>query len=90
MRASIVITGLVQGIFFRATAKEIAATHSIKGWIKNLSTGRVECTVEGLKTGVEEFVRWCHQGPKGAAVKDVKVEWKQYSGEFKEFVVIYP
>jgi acylphosphatase len=52
----------------------------INGWVRNLSDGRVEALFEGSKAAVEEMIKWCRQGPRGAVVKDVAVEYEEPEG----------
>jgi acylphosphatase len=87
LRARVVITGLVQGVFFRANTRYEAESLDIKGWVRNCWDGRVEATFEGEKSKVERMIDWCHKGPPGAAVKDVQVTWQDYQGEFDSFSI---
>jgi acylphosphatase len=65
------ISGKVQGVFFRATAKEMAQHHNISGWIKNSRPGKVEALVTGKEEDIEEFISWCRFGPERANVEKV-------------------
>ena len=67
------ISGKVQGVFFRATAKEIASLHKISGWIKNTYDDNVEALITGEKEDVEKFIAWCKHGPEKANVENVTV-----------------
>lgn len=69
----LLITGKVQGVFYRASAKKIADELGIKGWIRNLPDGNVEALVEGEPAMLNRFIAWCHKGPDGAIVKEVFV-----------------
>ncbi len=89
VRAHVVIHGLVQGVFFRATTREKAREHGVTGWVRNLPDGSVEALFEGEKDAVESLIRWCHEGPLGARVEKVEVEWQDYRGEFTDFEVRY-
>lgn len=89
VRAHILISGRVQGVFFRSTMKEVADELGLKGWVRNLPDGRVEAVVEGPKDKVEELIRWCRRGPPLARVKEVAVRWQEYKGEFKDFRIRY-
>lgn len=85
VRARILISGLVQGVFFRREMTEVARRLGIVGWVRNLPDGRVEAMAEGEKGRVEELVRFCRTGPPGARVRSVDVEWLNYTGEFRGF-----
>jgi acylphosphatase len=59
------------------------------GWVRNLSDGRVEALFEGEKEHVEEAVAFCEQGPPGAQVQKLEVEWENWKGEFSDFRIRY-
>ena len=84
-RAHVFISGRVQGVFFRYSANIQAKKWGITGWIKNLPDGRVEAISEGLDNDVEKILNWCYQGPEGAVVNNVKIDWQEYLGEFNTF-----
>lgn len=79
MEADITIKGRVQGVFFRANAKEMAEKLNLSGWIKNESDGTVSACVQGEKANIQAFIDWCHQGPPPARVESVQVTWKEGS-----------
>ncbi len=81
------ITGKVQGVFFRASAKDIASLQKICGWIKNANDDTVEALITGEKEDVEAFILWSKQGPEKANVKHVKVTDMELK-EFDSFKVI--
>ena len=87
-RAAIVVEGLVQGVFYRASAMERAQSLNITGLVQNLSDGSVELTVEGSRYAVEDFIAWCRQGPPSAKVHDVHVRWSPPKGEFQTFRIL--
>jgi len=89
VRAYILVEGRVQGVFFRATARDVANELGIGGWVRNRWDGKVEITVEGEEKVVKKMVDWCYQGPPGAVVTQVKVEWQPYQGEFNRFSIRY-
>lgn len=74
------ITGNVQGVFYRATAAELAKKLHLNGWIKNTADGAVEATINGNDEAVEQFVEWCRNGPEEAEVSDVIVTPKPDDG----------
>ncbi len=81
------ISGKVHGVFFRATAKEIAEKNNLSGWVKNVSDGNVEVIVSGNKGNVEKFIEWCKDGPERAEVRNIIVTYVE-AKIFKEFKVI--
>jgi len=89
MRADLLISGRVQGVFYRASAREEAIRLGLAGEIRNLPDGRVEAVVEGARERIEEFVAWCRRGPPSAEVDDVEVRWSAASGQFRSFRVAH-
>lgn len=70
---NLLIKGKVQGVFYRAAAKEMADKIGIKGWVKNIEGGRVEAMATGTEDQIAQFIQWCKQGPARAQVTDVIV-----------------
>ena len=70
----LVIKGKVQGVFYRATAKDVADLLGIKGWVKNLPDHNVEITATATEELLQKFIGWCKQGPPKARVDEVIVE----------------
>ncbi len=69
----LVIKGKVQGVFYRASAKEKAEDLGITGWVKNTREGFVETVASGDDKAVQQFIEWCKKGPSNARVDDVVV-----------------
>ncbi|HEX9020632.1 MAG TPA: acylphosphatase [Nitrospirota bacterium] len=89
LRAQVIIHGLVQGVWFRASARDEAIRIGVNGWVRNLPDGSVEALFEGEKKNVEEMIGWCHKGPSGARVSTVDIFWEPYQGEYKNFEIRY-
>ena len=88
-RAHLRIHGLVQGVSFRAYAQDEATRLKLGGWIRNLDDGDVEAIAEGSPDDVDQFVRWCHEGPPHAEVESVTLqEDEKATGEFASFKVV--
>ncbi|MGD9124838.1 MAG: acylphosphatase [Desulfarculaceae bacterium] len=87
--AKIVITGVVQGVWFRAYTKEQADRLGLKGYVRNLPTGQVEAVFAGSKGAVENAIAWCHDGSPSARVDKVDVVWEDSGEDFKDFSVRY-
>ena len=87
VRAELLISGRVQGVFYRASAQQEAQRLGLVGEIANLPDGRVEAIVEGPRESVEEFIAWCRRGPPSAKVENVTVRWSTARGEFRTFMV---
>lgn len=74
MGLQIIVTGKVQGVFFRASAKETADQLNIKGFAQNLPDGNVLIEAEGDAENLKQFVAWCKQDPPRAQVTNVDVQ----------------
>lgn len=70
---NIKIYGLVQGVFFRATAKEQADKLGITGFVENKPNSSVYIEAEGEENNLNKFVKWCNKGPSMARVEKVIV-----------------
>ena len=81
------IKGKVQGVFFRATAKDIADELGIKGWVINLPDRNVEIRATATEEILQKFIDWCKQGPPKARVDEVIVDDLSLE-EFKGFRII--
>jgi acylphosphatase len=88
-RAHVVVSGRVQGVFFRAATTDEARTREVKGWVRNLPGYQVEAVFEGPEEAVRGIVEWCQEGPPFAAVREVKVQWEEPTGEFEDFHIRY-
>ena len=88
-RIRIIVTGKVQGVFFRQALKVMAKKNNVFGWVKNLKDGRVEAVLEGDEEKVSRLVEWAHGGPANARVEDVEILNEKFSGEFSKFDVVY-
>lgn len=73
VRKRVVISGRVQGVFFRDTCQRIAAEAGVAGWVRNRPDGAVEAVFEGPADRVERMVSWAHRGPSRAQVEHVNV-----------------
>ena len=74
VRYRVLISGQVQGVYFRAACQRMAWQHSVAGWVRNLDDGRVEAVFEGAPGDVQHLVDWSRHGPRLALVSDVAVQ----------------
>jgi acylphosphatase len=81
------ISGRVQGVYFRAHTRDEAKKRGLTGWVKNLYDGRVEAVLEGTEDDIQSMISWCRQGPPRAAVAHVSVEGEVFRGEFSDFTI---
>lgn len=89
VRAHIVVSGRVQGVFFRSRTKQEASVRNVKGWVRNLDDGRVEAVFEGEEEDVGKVIEFCRKGPTNAIVKHVEVKCENYLGNFLDFKIRY-
>ena len=89
MRAHVIISGRVQGVFFRAETRRAAEGHGVFGWVRNKGDGTVEAVFEGDKGAVNATTEWCHKGSPHSKVTNVDVRWEDYSGKFRDFEIRY-
>jgi acylphosphatase len=80
IRRRVVVSGRVQGVFFRDTARRMAESRGVSGWVRNRSDGSVEAVFEGVEPAVTAMVEFCRQGPRGADVEQVEVREEQPEG----------
>ena len=89
VRAHVIISGRVQGVFFRVETKRAADGFGVLGWVRNRRDGTVEALIEGDRDRVDALLEWCKEGPPHAQVSDVDVDWEAYAGEFTAFDITY-
>ena len=73
VRVRVVVSGRVQGVYFRGSAAHHAEIESVGGFVRNRADGTVEAEFEGDRAAVDAMVSWCRAGPPGAAVESVDV-----------------
>jgi acylphosphatase len=71
--ARVLVSGWVQGVFFRDTCARRARSEGVAGWVRNRADGRVEAWFEGRPQAVENMVTWCREGPPRAQVDGLEV-----------------
>ena len=74
VRYRVLVSGRVQGVFFRDTCRRLAQEHGVAGWVRNLPDGRVEAVFEGPAEDVGRLVDWTRLGPRHAVVDHVAVQ----------------
>lgn len=88
VRKRVVVKGRVQGVWFRVSAKNMATSLGLKGFVQNLDDGSVLLDMEGTEEAAEEMIVWCRTGPPGANVTGVDVSDKSFVG-FTKFEIRY-
>jgi acylphosphatase len=88
-RAHLIVSGRVQGVFFRAETQQAAMRYGVSGWVRNKRDGTVEAVIEGEKNDVISLINWCKTGPPHSRVEKVDVSWQDFQGAFTDFSVTY-
>ena len=89
IRAHVIISGRVQGVFFRVETQRAAERSGVLGWVRNRPDGTVEAVFEGSQESVDAVLQWCQEGPNLAVVENVDVSWQDFTGEYKRFDITY-
>ena len=71
VRRRVVVSGRVQGVWFRESMRQVAERHGVAGWVRNAPDGTVQAVLEGSSEAVARIVDWCRIGPPDASVEDV-------------------
>ena len=81
-------TGIVQGVFFRASTQRKARSLGLVGWVRNLPDGRVEAWIEGDRSAIGQLVEFCQTGIAAATVDMVDIEEGEPIGDYTDFDVV--
>jgi len=87
VRVHVIISGKVQGVFFRAETMKAATGYNVSGWVRNKKNGTVEAVFEGKEKDVVLILEWCKTGSPHSKVKKTDVKWDAYQGEFPDFKI---
>jgi len=86
-RYHLIISGRVQGVFYRDFVRREANKLDIVGYVKNLSEGNVEIVAEGTEESLKKFISNCKKGPLMAFVKNIDIKEETAKNEFEDFDV---
>ena len=81
IRRRLVVSGRVQGVFYRDTCRSVAGSAGVAGAARNLPDGRVEVILEGDPTAVEKVIAWCRKGTRGSRVTAVDISEEEPEGD---------
>lgn len=73
----LLIHGKVQGVYFRASARQKAQALGLNGWVRNLADGRVELLAQGPEAALQALLTWAWQGPSAARVDHLDADWSK-------------
>ena len=88
-RVEIVVSGIVQGVFFRASTREVASKLGIRGIVRNLADGSVEIIAEGTEEKLDKLIRFAKNGPPSARVYDIDIKWTVAKSDLPPFRITY-
>ena len=89
VEAHVIVTGKVQGVFFRAETQRIAEQHHVRGWVRNCPNRSVEALFQGDGSSVQQVIAWCRKGPARSVVTDVSVTFQEPEKVFDRFEIRY-
>ncbi len=89
VEALVIVTGRVQGVWFRGTTQRVAADAGVCGYVRNLPDRRVEAVLQGEAAAVHRVIEFMRTGPPGAAVTAIAVSWRPPGEIYRGFDVRY-
>jgi acylphosphatase len=87
MTVRLIISGKVQGVFFRASARDIANALGVTGWVKNNQAGNVEILASGNDVSIKQLIAWCRKGPANARVSHIDIA-EEEEKKFENFSIL--
>jgi len=81
-----IVQGRVQGVYYRSFTARNALHLGLTGYVRNLTDGSVEVYAEGERMQLEKLVEQLKTGPHTARVDNLTLDWKEYIGEYRNFV----
>jgi acylphosphatase len=85
----LIISGRVQGVWFRASTKQKANQLGLTGWVQNTDNGKVEAVIEGEEISIKEMIKWCQHGPSMARVEKVEIKDEKTTDSYTDFSIKY-
>jgi len=87
IRCHVFVSGLVQGVFYRAFAQENAEKLGLTGFVRNMPDDRVETVIEGEEAKIKKLLDILKRGPPGASVDNLDVKWEEARNDFHGFEI---
>ena len=85
----VIISGRVQGVFYRANTKQKAEFLGLTGWVRNTKDRKVEAVFEGEEETINDMIKWCYKGSSLSKVEEVKIIEEKEVKNFDSFEVRY-
>jgi acylphosphatase len=85
----IIVSGRVQGVFFRDFTQRQATKLGLSGWVRNTDNGEVEIIAEGDKIKLNQLIEAVKNGPDRSQVKNCQIDWNNFIKGFSDFEIIY-
>ncbi|MCH7616088.1 MAG: acylphosphatase [Nitrospinae bacterium] len=89
VRAHVFVSGVVQGVGYRAFVCRQAEHHGLTGWVRNVVDGRVESEVQGNREAVDTYLRDLNRGPMWSSVEHVAIDWMEPGSHESRFEIKY-
>lgn len=86
-KVKVIVSGRVQGVWYRASTYKKAVGFGVNGYVRNLINGNVEFVAEGEESKVDQLIEWARRGPEFADVEDLQIEVLEYDSEYDDFKV---
>lgn len=84
---TIIVSGHVQGVFFRQSVRDVALVSELVGYAKNESDGTVLIEAEGEEGKLERLIAWCDQGPKKGKVENITFKYDEIIEGYHDFII---
>ena len=88
-RVRLLVSGNVQGVFFRQALKVVAKKNNVTGWVRNLKDRCEEAVFEGDSKSINSVIEWARVGPANSRVDDIEVVNEEFKNEFSTFEILY-
>lgn len=84
----IIVSGRVQGVFYRINTQRVAKSLGLNGTVRNLDTGEVEIFAQGKTKSLKELLKWARRGSKMAKVLEIESKWMESNKVYRDFLVL--
>jgi acylphosphatase len=88
-RVHLIVTGSVQGVFYRHNTNKVANQLGLTGFVRNLPDGSVEVVAEGGEEKIKKLIAFCRKGSESARVEAIKIQYQTLTNEFSTFSIKY-